>query len=578
MRPLIGRLLRYRGTVAAGITISLLITVVGLAQPWPTKILVDDVLGQQHLGHLTHESALVVAVAGTVLLFLLAGGLGLLQTRVLFGLSQRMIQDLRAELFGHLTRVSLRYHDSNGTGDSLYRVTTDTYAVQSVLLDGIVPLATAVLALVGTLVVMLRLDPVLALLAVVSAPAAAIVSNRFGTRIRSMSLDVHERESDVYAHAERTLGGIRTVQAFGREAYELARFQERADISRSAMMRLVTEQTVFGLAIDLVLAIGMALVTYVAARRALSGHLTAGEVLVFLAYAGSLYGPVSGLASVFGELQAAAAGAHRVFEVLDAPQVSDRAVTVPPALRAPGEVRFDGVTFGYEPGHPVLEDVSFTARPGETVALVGPTGAGKSTIVSLLLRLYDVDRGRVLLDGVDVRDFPLSWLRDQIALVPQDPVLFPLSVLENIRYGRLDASESEVEEAAYEANLLDELRAMPRGLHTPVGDRGVMLSGGQRQRVAIARALLRDAPVVVLDEPTSALDAGTEVQVMEAVDRLVRDRTCLVIAHRLATVHDADQVLVVAGGRIVQQGTHRSLVRRRGLYRELHAARFGAAA
>jgi len=578
MRPLIGRLLRYRGTVAAGITISLLITVVGLAQPWPTKILVDDVLGQQHLGHLTHESALVVAVAGTVLLFLLAGGLGLLQTRVLFGLSQRMIQDLRAELFGHLTRVSLRYHDSNGTGDSLYRVTTDTYAVQSVLLDGIVPLATAVLALVGTLVVMLRLDPVLALLAVVSAPAAAIVSNRFGTRIRSMSLDVHERESDVYAHAERTLGGIRTVQAFGREAYELARFQERADISRSAMMRLVTEQTVFGLAIDLVLAIGMALVTYVAARRALSGHLTAGEVLVFLAYAGSLYGPVSGLASVFGELQAAAAGAHRVFEVLDAPQVSDRAVTVPPALRAPGEVRFDGVTFGYEPGHPVLEDVSFTARPGETVALVGPTGAGKSTIVSLLLRLYDVDRGRVLLDGVDVRDFPLSWLRDQIALVPQDPVLFPLSVLENIRYGRLDASESEVEEAAYEANLLDELRAMPRGLHTPVGDRGVMLSGGQRQRVAIARALLRDAPVVVLDEPTSALDAGTEVQVMEAVDRLVRDRTCLVIAHRLATVHNADQVLVVAGGRIVQQGTHRSLVRRRGLYRELHAARFGAAA
>ena len=578
MRPLIGRLLRYRGTVAAGITISLLITVVGLAQPWPTKILVDDVLGQQHLGHLSHESALVVAVAGTVLLFLLAGGLGLLQTRVLFGLSQRMIQDLRAELFGHLTRVSLRYHDSNGTGDSLYRVTTDTYAVQSVLLDGIVPLATAVLALVGTLVVMLRLDPVLALLAVVSAPAAAIVSNRFGTRIRSMSLDVHERESDVYAHAERTLGGIRTVQAFGREAYELARFQERADISRSAMMRLVTEQTVFGLAIDLVLAIGMALVTYVAARRALSGHLTAGEVLVFLAYAGSLYGPVSGLASVFGELQAAAAGAHRVFEVLDAPQVSDRAVTVPPAMRAPGEVRFDGVTFGYEPGHPVLEDVSFTARPGETVALVGPTGAGKSTIVSLLLRLYDVDRGRVLLDGVDVRDFPLSWLRDQIALVPQDPVLFPLSVLENIRYGRLDASESEVEEAAYEANLLDELRAMPRGLHTPVGDRGVMLSGGQRQRVAIARALLRDAPVVVLDELTSALDAGTEVQVMEAVDRLVRDRTCLVIAHRLATVHDADQVLVVAGGRIVQQGTHRSLVRRRGLYRELHAARFGAAA
>jgi len=226
----------------------------------------------------------------------------------------------------------------------------------------------------------------------------------------------------------------------------------------------------------------------------------------------------------------------------------------------------------------VLDDVSFTARPGQLVALVGPTGAGKSTIVSLLLRLYDVDRGRVLLDGIDVREFPLAWLREQIALVPQDPVLFPISVRENIRYGRLDATDAEVERAARLANIYDELLADPRGLDAPVGDRGMTLSGGQRQRVAIARAFLRDAPIVVLDEPTSALDAGTERLIMGAVDRLVAGRTCLVIAHRLATVHRADQVLVVDGGQIVERGTHRQLVRRRGLYRSLHDARFGSEA
>jgi ABC-type multidrug transport system fused ATPase/permease subunit len=386
---------------------------------------------------------------------------------------------------------------------------------------------------------------------------------------------VHERESEVYAQAEQALGGIRTVQAFGRESFELDRFTERAGSSRAAMLRLVTQQTMFGLAIDLVLSLGIAAVTYVAARRALDGHLTTGEVLVLLAYAGSLYGPIAGLASVFGELQAAAAGAQRVFEVLDEPHVTERKDAVPPAERARGEVRFDDVAFGYRPDHEVLHGVTFEAHPGQLVALVGPTGAGKSTIASLLLRLYDVERGRVSVDGVDVRDVPLGWLRDQISLVPQDPVLFPVSVRENIRYGRLDASDEEVEEAARRANIHDELLEDPRGLDAPVGDRGVTLSGGQRQRVAIARSFLRDAPIVVLDEPTSALDAGTEVLIMDALDRLIAGRTCIVIAHRLATVHRAQQVLVVERGSIVQRGSHKLLVRRRGLYRELHEARFG---
>ena len=573
-RRLLAMLWPHSRQVIAGLSVAVASTLVGLAQPWPTKILIDDVLGDRRLHGLEPSAALLLSVGLTFALFLLSGACGLVQTRVLFGLGQRLIRDLRTALFGHLTRLSLRSHDKRGTGDSIYRVTTDTYAVQAVLLDGIVPLTTAVLTLVGTFVVMVRLDAWLALLSVLSAPGAAVVTSRFGSRIRTSSLDVHERESDVYSHAEQALGGIRTVQAFGREAFELERFATRAEASRSAMLRLVTQQTVFGLAIDVVLALGLGLVTWVAAQRALDGHLTAGEVLVFLAYAGALYGPMSGMASVFGELQSAAAGAQRVFEVLDEPHPPDNADVSPPAPRATGVVEFEGVHFGYAPDHHVLHDVRLRGRPGQLIALVGPTGAGKSSLVSLLLRLYDVDAGRVSIDGVDVRDLPLTWLRDQIAFVPQDPILFPVSVRDNIRYGRLDATDDEVDVAARAANVLDELLEDPRGLDVPVGDRGVMLSGGQRQRVAIARAFLKDAPIVVLDEPTSALDAGTEAAVMEAVNRLLVDRTGIVIAHRLVTVHRADQVLVIEDGRIVQRGSHRQLMNRRGLYRSLHDARF----
>jgi ABC-type multidrug transport system fused ATPase/permease subunit len=295
---------------------------------------------------------------------------------------------------------------------------------------------------------------------------------------------------------------------------------------------------------------------------------------VFLAYASSLYGPFSELAGTFTELQAAAASADRIFEVLDEPHTVDDPRARAPRERAVGEVRFEDVRFGYADGDSVLHGISFGGRPGQLVALVGPTGAGKSTILSLLLRLYDPAAGRITLDGDDLRGLPMDWVREQIAFVPQDPVLFPISVRENIRYGRLDAYDVEVEAAANLANILDELRADPRGLDTPIGERGITLSGGQRQRVAIARAFLKNAPILLLDEPTSALDAATEALVMDAVDRLLVGRTALVVAHRLATVRRADVVLVVEGGRIVQRGTHEELLQRPGLYARLHAARF----
>jgi ATP-binding cassette subfamily B protein len=573
-RRLLGFARPYRGTVVLGVCTTLLITVVGLAKPWPTKILIDDALGSESFLGLHGQGALVLSVVATIGLFLLAGGLGLLQTALLFGLSQQLIADMRERTFTHLTRLSLRYHDARGTGDSIFRVTNDTWAIQSVLLDGLVPLASAFLALFGALLVLLHFDPFFALLASASAPAAFILSKRFTARINHAATALQQKESEVYSQAEQTLSGIRTVQAFGREAHEAARFADRTGASRSAMMRLVTAQTLFGLAIDLVLALGLGLVTYVAAERALAGALSSGEVLVVIAYAGTLYGPMSGIAATMGELRAAAAGAQRVFEVLDEPHVADRPHAKPPARRAAGSLAFEDVSFDYVDEHRVLHDVSFTAEPGQLVALVGPTGAGKSTIASLILRLYDPDSGRVRLDGVDLREIPLEWLRDQIAFVPQEPLLFTATLRENIRYGRLSATESEILAAARSANL-DELLADPRGLDLPIGGHGATLSGGQRQRIAIARAFLKDAPVLILDEPTSALDAGTEVLVMDALEQLFADRTAIVVAHRLATVYRASKVLVVRGGRIVQSGTHAQLSRQEGLYRSLHQARFG---
>jgi ATP-binding cassette, subfamily B, bacterial len=574
-RRLLSFLKPHTRTVATALGLTISATVVGLAKPWPTKILVDDALGDGQFLWFGREGALAISVGLTVVFFVLGAAFGILQTRVVYGLSQRLIEDMRSHLFTHLTRLSLRYHDERGIGDSTYRITKDTYAVQSVLMNGLLPTASALLALAGTTIVMLNLDPWLTALALLTAPLAAVLSKRFGRAIRRFSTDYSEREAEVYAHAEQAMSGIRTVQAFAREMYESDRFRTRVAASRTAMMRLVTLQTVFNLAVNGVLALGLAAVTWIAAQRAFSGELTTGEVLVILAYAGTLYGPIAGLSSVFADLQQAAAGADRVFEVLDQPQPPEPRVPVPTPNRAKGHVVLEAVSFAYRADQGVLHDVAIDLKPGRLLALVGPTGAGKSTFASLLLRLYDPDGGRVLLDGIDLRDAPTSWVREQIAFVPQEPLLFPMSVRENIRYGRLDATDEEVEQAARDANILDELLVDSRGLDAPLGDRGVTLSGGQRQRVALARAFLRDAPVVLLDEPTSALDAGTEALIMEALDRLVVRRTCIVIAHRLATVHRADRIVVLDHGRVVQKGTHKQLVRYRGMYRDLHEARFG---
>src|SRR3954454_9200080 len=449
--------------VVSGLAVTFGITLVGLAKPWPTKILVDDVFGPHRLWGLSQDAALAISVGLTMALFLLSGVLGLWQTRVLMGLGQDLVANLRRETYAHATRLSLRFHGENSAADSVYRLANDTYAVQSVLLDGVVPLVAALMTLGGTLGLMLAMDVELTFLALLSLPLAAIATNRFSRRIRRASLNLRDREAEVYAHAEQTLGEIRTVQAFARERHESGRSTARAQASRDAYMDLTQTQVVFGLVIDFILSAGLGLVTWVAAKHALAGGMTAGDVLVFVAYAGSLYGPVSGLAGIVRELQSSAASAQRVFELLDEPWLDHGLEKPVPARRATGELVMRDVRFAYREGHEVLHGISFRASPGELIALVGPTGAGKSTIMSLLLRLHDPSSGAIELDGIDLRDMPLPWLRAQLAVVPQEPALFGTSVRENIRYGRLKATDEEVERAAAAAEVLDELVADPRG-------------------------------------------------------------------------------------------------------------------
>src|SRR3954469_11927706 len=368
--------------VVAGLAVTIGMTLAGLAKPWPTKILVDNVFGPHSLWGLSQDAALAISVGLTMALFLLSGALGLWQTRVLMGLGQDLVANLRRETYSHATRLSLRFHDQTSAADSVYRLANDTYAVQSVLLDGVVPLMAALLTLGGTLGLMLAMDVELTFLALVSLPLAAIATSRFSSRIRRASLTLRDREAEVYAHAEQTLSEIRPVQAFAREGHESRRFAERAQASRDAYMDLTQTQVVFGLVIDFILSAGLGVVAWVAAKHALAGGLTAGDVLVFVAYAGSLHRPVSGLASIVRELQHSAASAQRVFELLDEPWLDHGLEKPVPATRARGVIEMHDVRFGYRDDAEVLHGISFTARPGELVALVGPTGAGKSTIMS----------------------------------------------------------------------------------------------------------------------------------------------------------------------------------------------------
>ena len=580
LRKILRRLVPYWGAFSVAILQVLLIGVLELAKPWPLKVVVDNVLGAHPLDwpglrDLEPRALLAVACAALVGAYALLGLLSVTSNYATISVGQRLVNDFRSELYAHLQRLSLAFHSRRAVGDLLYRLTADTFAIQTLTMNGFFPLLTSIVLLVGMVVVMVRLDWTLTLIALAVVPLLFISITAMSRQITTLATDARVKESALWAVAQQTIGAIRVIQAFTTEEDEHRRFLSTSRESLAANLRLYTFQTVYSAFVSVLIAGGTAAVLWIGASHVLSGHLTVGEVLVFTSYLASLYAPINNLTQTVGLVQSARVGAERVFEILEtAPDLTDGSRELRRS-DVHGAITFDEVRFGYDPERTVLRGVSFHARAGELVAVVGATGAGKTTLVSLVPRFYDPTAGRVLLDGIDVREFRLKSLRQRVAMVLQPALVFPTTVRENIAYGRPEATAAQIREAAHLAQLDGFLQRLPAGLDTVVGEGGATLSAGEQLRITIARAILRDAPLLILDEPTSALDAETEALVMQGLERLMAGRTTFVIAHRLSTVRRADTILVLDDGRIVEQGSFTELVARGGHFARLHRTQFG---
>jgi ATP-binding cassette subfamily B protein/subfamily B ATP-binding cassette protein MsbA len=567
----------YRLPFAAALGLTLALTALELLKPWPLKLIVDHVLGSQPppapLGAVPREALLLGASLGLVVIYLLLAVLTVASNATTIGIGQRMVNDLRGDLYGHLQRLSLAFHGRRSVGDLLYRVTADTYALQTLAMNGLFPVLSALLLLAGMFVVMVRIDWRLTVLALAVVPALGVAIALLNTRIETAALRARAEESAVYALVQRTLAGMRVVQAFGKEDEEHVRFMRASQDSLRANLSVYTLQTAYSGVVNVVLAAGTALVVWVGARHAFAGALSVGELIVFVSYLASLYSPITSVVQTWGLVSAARAGVRRVFEVLDLERDLPDGPRALPG-RARGEIAWRGVTFEYVPGRPVLRGVTLTVRPGEKVAIVGPSGSGKTTLVSLVPRFYDPAAGRVTLDGVDLRDLALRDVRRQVAMVLQPPLVFPMTIRENVAYGRPGADAERVVAAARLARVHDVVARLPRGYDTPVGESGVTLSEGEKQRLTLARALLVDAPILILDEPTSSVDVETERLIMRELGRLAAGRTTLIVAHRLLSVRLVDRIVLLAGGAVVEDGAFGDLMRTNGPFAALFRAQF----
>ncbi|HEY7120279.1 MAG TPA: ABC transporter ATP-binding protein [Tepidisphaeraceae bacterium] len=577
------RLMRHAPRHAGGLaaTAGLLLIGVGLEvlRPWPLKVIVDDVLkgrpvpaGLRWVERLP-GGALAGLAGATVVLFVTAQIVAILVMRLRSDVGGRMSSDLAADVLDRVQRIPPGRQRGGATGDLVKRVTVDTLAVKELILSVMLPLVMSLVTLGIMFGVMWGLDRGLAVLALLAALPMVVLMKAFARPMAQRSYEQQELEGEMLALAEQTLTAIPVVQAFAREEFEDRRFRALSARTVAAYLRAVASQLQFKVATGLVLALGTAAVMGIGGMKALRGPaLSVGDLLVFLSYLASLYAPLETLAYLSQGFATASAGGRRVLEVLDRaealPELDETGQFA--ASRSAGSgVTWENVTFGYDAGTAVLHEINLDIAAGKMLAVVGPTGAGKSTLVSLVPRLSDPWSGRVLIDGVDAKEMRLADARGRVAMVLQEPFLLPLSVAENIAYGWPGASRAEIERAAVAANADGFIRALPQGYDTVIGERGASLSGGERQRLAIARAILKDAPILILDEPTASLDAATEEGVMEALGRLMAGRTVIVIAHRLSTVRKADAVAVIDGGRLVQYGTHEELVAREGLYRRL---------
>ncbi|MBQ7479450.1 MAG: ABC transporter ATP-binding protein [Selenomonadaceae bacterium] len=561
MRPYLHRLL-------LAIVFIVLAASANLYLPWIIKDMIDDVLAAKDMMMLNVISVSIVVV------FFFRGIFYYGQSYLVSYIGQRVVIDVREVLFRKFQRMPISYFDRHQTGETMSYLTNDVNAMQSALVDSLIELVTEGAILIGSLVMMVYLDWKLSLLTLVVIPLVGQAMKIFGRKIKVTGTVIQERLADITSLLQESISSIRIVKSFVREDYEIERFCKQNDLNFQAAMKNVQLTSLLTPTVEFLAAVAVTFIVWFGGYEVVNGEITAGALVAFLTYAVNLANPVKRLSRVYGNIQKAMAAVDRVFAVID---LEETVSNKPGAVALPvtqGHVTVKDITFSYKDGVPALQDVSLEAKPGQMIAFVGPSGAGKSTIANLIPRFYDVTEGEILIDGHDIRDVTVESLRQQIGIVPQETTLFSNTVRENIRYGRLDATDEEVVAAAKAANADVFIRELPKGYDTQIGERGLNLSGGQRQRISIARAILKNPRILILDEATSALDTESEKIVQAALDKLMLGRTSFVIAHRLSTIFEADQIYVIDGGQIREHGTHEELLAKGGLYSNLYHIQF----
>lgn len=571
----------FRKFAVLSILFTILVSLLGLLSPWPLKIVIDHVLESQPLPSFlalflsevadTPVTLLVAAVGAGLLITLLVHGISVATSHVNTRIEQGMVLDIRSDLFQQAQHRSLAYHDRRRTGTLIFAINNQGSSAAGLIMT-IQPLAQSFMTLVGMFWIAYMIDAQLALLSLCVVPLLYYSVAYYAKNIVPQLQRVKGLEIESLSIVHEALTMIRVIIAFGREDYEYGRFRKQGEQAVNARVKLTVKQTLFSLAVNMTTATGTALVLGYGAYRALQGQVTPGELLVFLAYIAAIYKPLESIFYTFSAIQEHSVHLESVFKLLDEePEIKD----APDAVcltECTGQITFDAVSFSYAQRDQTLKNISFEARRGQKIGIVGQTGAGKTTLVSLIPRFYDVQRGRILLDGIDLRKVTLKSLRQQTSIVLQEPLLFYGSIADNIRYGRLDATMDEIIEAARAANAHDFIMGLPKQYDTVLGEKGAQVSGGERQRISVARAFLKNAPILILDEPTSSIDSKTEVVILDALDRLTVGRTTFVIAHRLSTLRNPDLILVLRDGALVERGTHEELLALEGIYKELYDA------